>query len=326
MCKTIEIIYFYIYYNIMGIKNLLRHMREKYGYSATIISLDDLANCTIAVDAPTFLYTLKGHPAWKKHLEDVLKSFVSRGIRLIFVLEGKSPNEKSCTQQKRSTTMEQSKNKTIKFRALQTKMIKGEELAEEDRRFWTSCNNTKSVNFKTVPITEKALSKIITQREKNENIRPTPEDWKYLSDVAKQYYTVYQADGEAEQFCARLFHSKKCDYVWSTDSDTLAYGVECVISKITGNDVHVHNLKDILSKIDLTFEQFLKFCIGCGCDYNNTVPNMGPVKLREQIVTSDLTEEHRKILSFDTCKKIFMSAYEPIDFTIPETQHVYTIV
>lgn len=310
----------------MGIKNLLRHMREKYGYNSTEISLDDLANSTIAVDAPTFMYTLKGHPKWKTHLEDVLKSFVSRGIRLIFVLEGKSPDEKSYTQQKRSKTMEHSKRKTIRFKALQTKMSMGEELVEEDMSFWKSCNNTKSVNFKDAPITEKALSKIITQREKNENIRPTPEDWQYLSDVAKQYYTVYQADGEAEQFCARLFHSKKCDYVWSTDSDTLAYGVECVIYKISGNEVHIHNLKDILSKIDLTFEQFLKFCIGCGCDYNNTVPNMGPVKLRAQIVTSDLTEEQRKILSYETCRKIFMSAYEPIDFNITETQHVYTIV
>ena len=42
-------------------------------------------------------------------------------------------------------------------------------------------------------------------------------------------------------------------------------------------------LSSILEELDLTYEQYIDFCILCGCDYTSKVPGIGPVKALKMI-------------------------------------------
>ena len=41
--------------------------------------------------------------------------------------------------------------------------------------------------------------------------------------------------------------------------------------------VSVYNLDVILEKLNLNYEQFVDFCILCGCDYSPKIPRLGPI-------------------------------------------------
>ena len=42
-------------------------------------------------------------------------------------------------------------------------------------------------------------------------------------------------------------------------------------------------LSSILEELGLTYEQYIDFCILCGCDYTSKVPGIGPVKALKMI-------------------------------------------
>lgn len=86
---------------------------------------------------------------------------------------------------------------------------------------------------------------------------------------------VYQSKGEAESLCASLNKSGIVDYVYTEDTDSLAYGSPFMIKQYRGayNLMEI-SLKNILTEMKITFDQFIDLCILCGCDYSNNIPRM----------------------------------------------------
>ncbi len=97
-------------------------------------------------------------------------------------------------------------------------------------------------------------------------------------------FPVIQAKHDAEKVCASLSIEKQVAAVYSIDSDCLPLGIEYFIYEIKKEpfegiycDVcsYIH-LPTVLWHLGMTHQQFIDFCILCGCDYNKRIPNIGP--------------------------------------------------
>lgn len=113
---------------------------------------------------------------------------------------------------------------------------------------------------------------------------------------------VVKAPGEAEAQCAELAKSGR---VWATateDADALTFGTPILIRNLTFSDsstsskaapangnggkaaaagsakghpiLSIH-LEKVLKALELTMDQFIDFCILCGCDYCGTIRGIG---------------------------------------------------
>jgi len=88
------------------------------------------------------------------------------------------------------------------------------------------------------------------------------------------------ASGEAEATCAVLCRMGLVHAVLSEDTDVLNYKAPRFIHKINLHQQTAVEIdyEDMLSRLELTEEQFLDFCVMCGTDYNTNLPKIGPEK------------------------------------------------
>ena len=313
----------------MGIKNLNKFLKTNLKYTPLIVKLEDLSGSTIAVDAPPFLFHIKYNPNWENRLETYLNLYEINNIKLVFVLEGVAPKEKKNTHLKRAELKSKAKEITERFKVIKSNLELNNQPSDDDVIFWKNRRATSRMNFKDEPLNIFSLNAALSQRERVENTAPKQEDWIKFEAIVSKKYQVIHAPGEAEHFCAQLYHSNLCDYVWSADSDTLTYGCGFVIDKIENNTVSVYVLSDILNKMQMSFDSFLSFCICCGCDYNEGIFKKGPVTMYD--VCKDgkclelLTKDEIEKLNYFVCKDIFLSARVPLrDDIIVEQQLKYT--
>lgn len=88
------------------------------------------------------------------------------------------------------------------------------------------------------------------------------------------------ATGEAEATCAMLCRMGLVDAVLSEDTDVLNYKAPRFLHKLNMNQQTLVEIEyeDMLSRLEMTEDQFLDFCIMCGTDYNNNLYKIGPEK------------------------------------------------
>ncbi|SBT34007.1 endonuclease, putative [Plasmodium ovale wallikeri] len=103
---------------------------------------------------------------------------------------------------------------------------------------------------------------------------------------------IFITKNDAEKECAiQCSHEK--DIVVSDDTDALAFGAPNLIRFITNKKKrHIINKDELLSELNINYEQFIDFCILSGCDYSAKIPGIGPVKAYEII------KKYKKIETF----------------------------
>ena len=112
-----------------------------------------------------------------------------------------------------------------------------------------------------------------------------------------------QGATEGEKVACMLWRVGKVDAVVSSDTDCLVYGCDRVITSPRAVRVDGQVLMSlyarpyILEFLELTDDQFVEFCIGCGCDYNTNIPRVGPVKVHE------LMRDHGSIAAWPVAYK-----------------------
>ncbi|CAH7665753.1 PIN domain-like protein [Phakopsora pachyrhizi] len=80
------------------------------------------------------------------------------------------------------------------------------------------------------------------------------------------------APSEAEAQCAELCRGGLVYGAGSEDMDTLTFGSPVLLRHLTFSEarklpIHTVNLEKVLTGLELTMDQFIEFCILCGCDY-----------------------------------------------------------
>lgn len=142
-----------------------------------------------------------------------------------------------------------------------------------------------------------------------------------------------RANDEGEKIGASLYHEGKIAAILSKDTDLLALGCNDLLTEIRGFSrqpalsmrVEHASLEAILEGLELRHSEFVHLCIMLGCDFNQRVRGIGPVRALQHI------REHRSLykLPFDTqplnidhCIEFF--SYTPSEYCAQYIKLEYT--
>lgn len=103
---------------------------------------------------------------------------------------------------------------------------------------------------------------------------------------------VVKAKVEGEKLCVMMVKEGLASAVFTGDTDVFAYGCPVVVKQFGEgwNTFKTLTMAEVLSSSKLTMEQFRDLCIMTGCDYNDSIPYVGP-KTCEKLIRSFGTPE-----------------------------------
>ena len=216
----------------MGIKYLNSYLKRTCKEVLPKITLWKLRGKKVVVDSSIYMYRFAAQEALIEGMYQLTMLLLDHRITPIYVFDGVPPPEKAELIERRRQERIHAENK----------------LAQMERE-----NNLKNLEL---------------YKRRSTRIR------KSEVDVVKQMLTAcgvtwYQASGEADQLCVQLVKSKQAWACMSEDMDMLVYGCERVLRYISifQKTVVLYSLSDILSKINIPFEDFQKICVLSGTDY-----------------------------------------------------------
>ncbi|KAF9169188.1 Elongation of fatty acids protein 2 [Mortierella sp. AD011] len=126
-------------------------------------------------------------------------------------------------------------------------------------------------------------------------VKVTPEHNAECKKLLKLLGIPYvEAPCEAEAQCAALAKAGKVYAAGSEDMDTLTFGSPILLRHLTFSEakkmpISEISLKKTLDGLDFTMEQFVDLCILLGCDYCDSIKNIGPTR------AIALIKEHKNI-------------------------------
>tara|TARA_Y100000817_G_C16862108_1_gene546258 strand:+ start:8083 stop:9078 length:996 start_codon:yes stop_codon:yes gene_type:complete len=286
----------------MGIRSLTQTIKKYAPDAIQHENLYKLSGKKVAVDASLVIYqqllsNRKGFFRNKdgkitNHITGLfykIMNYLALDIELLFVFDGKPPeNKQACIQER--------KNKSLQAKeSIETATDEAEKLKLEK------------------------LSTRVTQ-EMIDDIK------KLLGLLGISY--IHPEVGEGEAYASELCRMGVVDYVLTEDMDTMAYGCpklirKCVDKNLKRKDIiSVFDYKKVIQGINLSHDKFIDFCILCGCDYCGTVEKVGnttALKLIqkyssiEEIVSStkyQFPEDYLKM--FQCAKENFLLYYDKI--------------
>lgn len=309
----------------MGIKALSQFLRKKYPEIFKTCYLEQLRGSKIAIDTSILMYKYMSVSKSRylgtklidvseineKEIKNIWISFfindaimfLSNKIIPIYVFDGVAPDEKKETLMKRKEVRE-----------------KREEKIEELSKAMV----IKDIEELEVDEVEKLLNDNIEIKKMIKNdINITKEDTLMLKNLFSSLgIPIVQSNCDAEKTCTMLCRDKKVNCVYSSDTDLIALGCPVSIIKIETNGEKkivctYTEEKDILEKLNLTKDELTDFCILCGCDYNQNMSKVGPVKslslIRELhgidivLLRNLYPESETSKLKYEVCRKLFSS-------------------
>eukprot|EP00403_Amphidinium_massartii_P027502 CAMPEP_0178403806 /NCGR_PEP_ID=MMETSP0689_2-20121128/17559_1 /TAXON_ID=160604 /ORGANISM="Amphidinium massartii, Strain CS-259" /LENGTH=441 /DNA_ID=CAMNT_0020024773 /DNA_START=1 /DNA_END=1322 /DNA_ORIENTATION=+ len=92
---------------------------------------------------------------------------------------------------------------------------------------------------------------------------------------------VVEAPSEAEATCAALCRAGKVHAAATEDADCLTFGTRLLVRNLLAAEaqkkqIYEINLAVALEQLNISMEQFIDFCILCGCDYCDSIKGVGP--------------------------------------------------
>lgn len=98
---------------------------------------------------------------------------------------------------------------------------------------------------------------------------------------------VIQAKSEAEAQCAWLNKNKLVEGIIGEDIDSIVFGADILVKNFNRSDIATEiDLNKVLTALEINQNQFIDFCILCGCDYTSKIPGIGPVKALKLLKTA----------------------------------------
>ena len=238
----------------MGIKNMLKFLNTNYPELIKKINIDNFQGEKIAIDISILLYqviiAIRNSGADMINQQGDITSHIlglfnktiillKMNILPIYVFDGPAPAFKAKVLQNR---------KIIKQRAIEK--LNDNELSESE----------KIKYFKrTVSISKKQI-----------------EECKELLTLMGVPYIV--APEEADSQCAQLVKEGIATSVLTEDMDILTFGANTIYRNLASykkEQIKI-NLSEILTTLDLNYEQFVELCILFGCDYSEKILDINP--------------------------------------------------
>lgn len=303
----------------MGIKDLCQFLKKLQPELIVSVPLEQLSGHALAVDASVYLYKFicvnnqfKGN--WIDMFITLVQWLRRFNIRPVFVFDGKPPQEKSATQTERRERRQKIQDQSALLESVLEQLGDYELNAEIPAELTTTIETVLQESIEMMP-RKQVLVELNNRYKKilGQNVRITREDIDKIKNILKfAGLPVLQATGEAERSCAWLCRWGFVSGVITSDSDVLAYGSTVFIQDIRANQPECKMIRhcDVLETTGFTEEQFKDFCIMCGTDYNERIPNIGPAKAyqllhAQQTIENIGMEMDVSPLAHTTCRNLF---------------------
>ena len=266
----------------MVINNLNAFLRKNCPDIFEEIHLSEYAYKKVAIDTSLFLCKYKAiyGDKWLSAFVNLVCSLRRNEVHAVFIYDNGSPPEKEAEKEERRKQQENLKNKVSELENALEKFINTGEIEtilldlykkikdDNPPRLLRKKDDNIDVNLLKNKI-EKMRSNILNISLVDFTLT------KELFNILKIPY--YNAILEAETTCSDLCKRGLVDAVLSEDTDLLAYETPIFLNKIdTFTDTCIRiNYEELLNSLEMTKEEFLDFCIMCGCDYNKNIPKIG---------------------------------------------------
>lgn len=345
----------------MGISGLLPFLRKKCPRAFRRVAVKDFSGTRAAIDATLMCYSLlaKGFttavndlPADKlmadplfteeeagaillgamNQIKWISLKFLKGGVTPVFVFDGDAvPEKASHAHKNRAARRSQIAEKISALRS-QIADAGGVGLGDDALRLMETGEQKLSVTDDVIAL--RALLKQAT------HFNPKGDAAKiraFVSNTLK--LPCVTAPDEAERMCARMASSGIASFSYTADSDSLAFGAPVLAIDFSPDgwmDCVVLSL--VLEGLQLTQHQFVDLCILFGCDFNCSLPGIGPVRAWGMIdsarksnrsakrlieialgtVKSDkITQSCITALNAERCREIFLGTYTlPLPLTV----------
>lgn len=293
----------------MGIKDLKQAIAKYCPENKKQIKYSELSGKTITVDTSIYLYKFKyGDNNFLYRFLKQIEWFYKNDIKLIYVFDGKPPQEKNNIISERRNIKKQ---KYERKEQIESKIIQiDDELKKNEPDKLKIYSDQKK-------ILKGELKKI-----NNSIINITDKDIQLLKDLFDICNIQYIcANTEAELICSHLTISHGVFGCLTDDTDVLPNKCINFLTdyNFKSNFLTVYSYDDVVSGLKMTDDEFIDFCILCGCDYSPKIRNLGYVtaykfitkyKSIESILENttekyNLSEEFLKKYNFNDARKIF---------------------
>jgi 5'-3' exonuclease len=320
----------------MGIKGLTKEIKKIAPSAIQIMSYQDLINTNPAghkvygVDVYSYLYPTQYNAANKgkgnhiREFMEMITTWASYGARLIFVFDGNTNSDA------KRATVDERVDRRIKGQANVQRLI--HEILETENLHPTVPAIATAIATATPTATSidtdlnKLGHRIMTSNRGSAEQRIELEialrshiivSIDKINDLITLFKlvgaTYIQAKGEADFLLASLYKNGYVDGVISEDCDMLTHGVGRLVRGITdpslrhSGRVSVYCLSQILNEAEMSMNQFIDYCILCGCDYCPKIAGVaGAVGLR-------LLKKHSNINNIISCIQKGDIKYRPAD-------------
>jgi len=288
----------------MGIRGLMSLITKHSPNASKILTPEELKNKIFIIDSSILLY--KYSYASKNYENAHISGFFNRittylhaGVLPVFIFDGKPPDAKLETLQKR-------KDEKRKL------YLRVEKLEDELKNI-------------TVPSEIEQIKKQI-KSIRNQIVHVTPNQKNDIINLLTILGIPFiESEGEAEHTCSFMQKTGLGDFTLTDDSDAFAFGSTKVIRFIKNNDIsklECYHLNDIFKDMQLNHESFVDMCILCGCDFSDTIPRVGSltaynlIKKYENI--ENILQENIKLkptqkFNYKGARTIFNSPHADID-------------
>ena len=228
----------------MGIKYLNKFLKRECPKAIKQTTFWELRRKKIVIDTSIYMYRFAMEDNLIGGMYQLVMILLYYGIIPIFIFDGKPPTEKKELLDKRR----EEKNKAEKQHALLLERI----------------NNTKDYRERNEIYAELNIIKKKFVRLSKENISNV----KYLLKLCG--VTFFEADGEADELCAKLVIKKRAWACMSEDMDMFVYGCPRVLRYVSllNETIVMYDTKLILKTLNLSLQEFREICILSGTDYN----------------------------------------------------------
>merc|ERR1711953_1093204 len=147
---------------------------------------------------------------------------------------------------------------------------------------------------------------------------------------------VVDAPSEAEATCAALCRDGKVYGAATEDADCLTFGTRTLVRNLMAAESQKKTILEVslavaLEQLNVTMDQFIDFCILCGCDYCDTIKGVGPstaIKLimqhgsLEKVLENTEPEKIPKNFNYQAARDFFRECEavdtKAVDFTFKE--------
>lgn len=287
----------------MGIRGLNNMIKKIAPNCITENSIEKYKNSIVAIDCSILIYKFRyASKLENAHLIGIvnrIKFYMMNNILPVFIFDGIPPEAKKCTLEKRQDTR-------IK---IYKKLDALKDIVPTDEQ------HKKTIDEEI----EKLSSQIIVVKKKH------IDDCKEL--LKKSGIPYFSAPEDAEKYCAFLQMNNIVDYTVTDDTDAMTFGCKKILkTNINGSIIEI-DLEKLLEEFKMTYEKFVDYCILCGCDYCDTVNQVGPVTAYNIIVSNkygsienylkDNPDKNKETFDYKTARKIFTTFdYEITDLQI----------